>query len=114
MARRRLRVIIPAPRPCAGPREGALPPGRGRLVLGYQLSENSGYVPKATARIPDTAAFPFLPERPTYPGRHARPGHRWDSSPKIRFALDSPLEGEGFEPSAPRTRDYALRDCPSR
>jgi hypothetical protein len=37
----------------------------GRLVLGYQLSENSGYVPKATARIPDTAAFPFLPERPT-------------------------------------------------
>jgi hypothetical protein len=29
-------------------------------------------------------------------------GHRWDSSPKIRFAQDSPLEGDGFEPSVPR------------
>jgi hypothetical protein len=28
-------------------------------------------------------------------------GHRWDSSPKIRFALDSPLEEAGFEPSVP-------------
>jgi len=28
-------------------------------------------------------------------------GHRWDSSPKIRFAQDSPLEGDGFEPSVP-------------
>jgi hypothetical protein len=28
-------------------------------------------------------------------------GHRWDSSPKIRFAQDSPLEGTGFEPSVP-------------
>jgi hypothetical protein len=28
-------------------------------------------------------------------------GHRWDSSPKIRFAPDSPLEGDGFEPSVP-------------
>jgi hypothetical protein len=28
-------------------------------------------------------------------------GHRWDSSPKIRFAPDSPLEGTGFEPSVP-------------
>jgi hypothetical protein len=25
----------------------------------------------------------------------------WDFSPKIRFALDSPLEGTGFEPSVP-------------
>ena len=22
---------------------------------------------------------------------------KWDSAPKIRFALDSPLEGKGFE-----------------
>ena len=28
-------------------------------------------------------------------------GHRWDSSPKIRFAQDSPLEEAGFEPSVP-------------
>jgi hypothetical protein len=31
-------------------------------------------------------------------------GHRWDSSPKIRFAPDSPLEGEGFELSVPPSR----------
>jgi hypothetical protein len=31
-------------------------------------------------------------------------GHRWDSSSKIRFAPDSPLEGDGFEPSS-----YPLR-----
>src|ERR1700680_795850 len=28
-------------------------------------------------------------------------GHRWDSSPKIRFAVDSSLEGRGLEPSVP-------------
>src|SRR6266403_5857333 len=28
-------------------------------------------------------------------------GHRWDSSPKIRFAQDSPLEERRFEPSVP-------------
>ena len=28
-------------------------------------------------------------------------GHRWDSPPKIRFAPDSPLEGDGFELSVP-------------
>ena len=37
------------------------------------------------------------PERPD--------GHRRHSSPKIRFAPDSPLEGSGFEPSVP------LREC---
>src|SRR4029077_16834170 len=26
---------------------------------------------------------------------------KWDSSPKIRFALDPPLEEDGFEPSVP-------------
>ena len=30
--------------------------------------------------------------------------HRWDSFPKTRFALDSPLEQRGFEP--PVTREY--------
>src|SRR4029077_1089656 len=39
-------------------------------------------------------------------GHDQRPdGHRWHSSPKIRFAPDSPLEGSGFEPSVP------LREC---
>src|SRR6266478_2789553 len=35
-------------------------------------------------------------------------GHRWHSSPKIRFAPDSPLEGRGFEPSVPRKIETAL------
>ena len=26
----------------------------------------------------------------------------WDAPPKLRFAIDSPLEGAGFEPSVPR------------
>jgi hypothetical protein len=30
-----------------------------------------------------------------------RRAHRWDSSSKIRFAPDSPLEEAGFEPSVP-------------
>jgi hypothetical protein len=29
---------------------------------------------------------------------------------EVRFALDSPLEGEGFEPSVP-ARETTLRDC---
>jgi len=32
--------------------------------------------------------------------------------PNIRFAIDSPLERDGFEPSVPRERDYAFRDRP--
>jgi hypothetical protein len=32
----------------------------------------------------------------------------------ITSSSDSPLEGEGFEPSVPRKRDSALRDCPFR
>ena len=35
-------------------------------------------------------------------GREAPDGHRWGAPPKIRFALDSPLERNGFEPSVPR------------
>jgi hypothetical protein len=34
---------------------------------------------------------------------------------RTEFAADSPLEeGEGFEPSVPRKRHNALRDCPFR
>jgi hypothetical protein len=29
--------------------------------------------------------------------------------PKVRFAQDSPLEGDGFEPSVPRQKDNAFR-----
>src|SRR6266436_377516 len=32
--------------------------------------------------------------------------HRWVSSLKIRFAIDSPLEGDGFELSVPRERGH--------
>jgi hypothetical protein len=34
----------------------------------------------------------------------AAPSHSriWDSYPKVRFAPDSPLEGDGFEPSVPQ------------
>jgi hypothetical protein len=31
---------------------------------------------------------------------------------KVRFAADSPLEGDGFEPSVPRETDSTFRDCP--
>jgi DNA invertase Pin-like site-specific DNA recombinase len=42
-------------------------------------------------------------------GIHGAPnGHRWDSSPKIRFAVDSPLEGTGFEPSVPRHEKWSM------
>jgi DNA-binding response OmpR family regulator len=34
--------------------------------------------------------------------------HRWDSSLKISFARDSPLEGAGFELSVPRARSRSL------
>jgi hypothetical protein len=30
---------------------------------------------------------------------------RWEAPPKVEFALDSPLEGAGFELSVPRDRD---------
>src|SRR5947208_7728859 len=33
--------------------------------------------------------------------RWSPPPARWDSPPKIRFAPDSPLEEDGFEPSVP-------------
>jgi hypothetical protein len=32
--------------------------------------------------------------------------HRGDPPPKIRFAPDSPLEGDGFELSVPRERGH--------
>jgi|HubBroStandDraft_3_1064219.scaffolds.fasta_scaffold203647_2 hypothetical protein len=35
-------------------------------------------------------------------------GHRWDAPPKVRFARDSPLEGDGFEPSVPRVMEVDL------
>jgi hypothetical protein len=31
---------------------------------------------------------------------------------EVRFAGDSPLEGDGFEPSVPRGRNYDSPDCP--
>jgi len=30
-----------------------------------------------------------------------------DHGSKVRFARDSPLEGDGFEPSVPRSRNYS-------
>ena|SRR6266404_4078268 len=36
-------------------------------------------------------------------------GHRWDLPPKIRFAPDSPLEEDGFEPSVPLGREVMER-----
>ena len=29
----------------------------------------------------------------------------WRGNPKVRFALDSALEGDGFEPSVPGTKE---------
>jgi hypothetical protein len=37
--------------------------------------------------------------------------HRFPASgQEVRFALDSPLEGAGFEPSVPRQKDNAFRE----
>jgi hypothetical protein len=41
-------------------------------------------------------------------------GHRWDSSPKIRFAPDSTLQEDGFEPSVPRKRTTLFDTAPAR
>ena len=35
--------------------------------------------------------------------------HRWEPPRKLGFALDSPLEGGGFEPSVPRQKDLCKR-----
>ena len=40
----------------------------------------------------------------------ARAGRVAFAAEEIRFALDSALEGEGFEPSVP-ARETTLRDC---
>jgi len=39
-------------------------------------------------------------------------GHRWDSSPKIRFTQDSPLEEAGFEPSVPHGTETLFETVP--
>ena len=44
----------------------------------------------------------------------ARRGCSADHGSKVRFARDSPLEGEGFEPSVPREGNYATRLPPDR
>jgi hypothetical protein len=36
----------------------------------------------------------------------AADGRRWDAPPKVRFAIDSPLEGDGFELSVPGRRRH--------
>ena len=36
-----------------------------------------------------------------------------DAPPKVRFSADSPLEGEGFEPSVPREISDAFKSAPA-
>jgi hypothetical protein len=45
------------------------------------------------------------------PGDRPRRAIPWS---QVRFALDSPLEGGGFEPSVPRKRDSVFRCAPDR
>ena len=56
-------------------------------------------------RIPVSAGFRSAPmglRRWRWVGVGEIPdSHRWDSSPKISFAPDSPLERRGFEPLVP-------------
>jgi len=60
-----------------------------------QYSDDFGSFSEATAiEVPRAKAALASAEIPD--------GHRWDAPPKARFAPDSPLEGGGFEPSAPR------------
>src|ERR1700730_16232508 len=46
-------------------------------------------------------------------GRPSADAHRSCCAPKVRLAIDSPLEGTGFEPSVPHKITDA-RDCPFR
>ena len=39
--------------------------------------------------------------------------HRWEPPRKLGFALDSPLEGDGFELSVPRQKDSVF-EAPSQ
>src|SRR4029077_4003311 len=55
----------------------------------------------------------FLRKRRTVTGE-IPDSHRWDSSPKIRFALDAPLEGVGFELLVPRYNERSILEISSR
>jgi hypothetical protein len=59
----------------------------------------------------------ILARRSASPGaaaaREERPTTAMDAPVKVRFALDSALEGAGFEPSVPRQKDDAFREPPS-
>jgi hypothetical protein len=37
--------------------------------------------------------------------------YRYRDVPKREFATDSPLEGDGFEPSVPVKREHGFREC---
>ncbi|SRR6266404_3072121 len=59
-----------------------------------QYSENCGSLSEAAAiEVPRAKAALASAEIPD--------GYRWDAPPKARFAPDSPLEEDGFEPSVP-------------
>ena len=51
------------------------------------------------------------PSESSLPMLAPRTINRWNAPPKVRFATDSLLEGQGFEPSVPG-REWANPDAP--
>jgi hypothetical protein len=58
------------------------------------------WAPQCWMPIPESGAA----DSNTQKSRENPPRSRWDAPPKFRFAGDSPLEGDGFEPSVPLGR----------
>ena len=69
-----------------------------------ELNRRISEIPARSGKEPFARAFDGHP-----PGQ-ALPALRLKSAAGIKFAHDSPLEGDGFEPSAPRQKDNAFRD----
>jgi hypothetical protein len=77
-------------RPAADLHAGSLPDGLAEVRLGYE--------------DPPTLLIRHQGEPALALGVVRRQAAREFASPKVRFAMDSPLEGTGFEPSVPLRR----------
>jgi hypothetical protein len=65
-----------------------------------QYSDNCG-------SLSETAAIEVPRAKAALASAEIPDGHRWDAPPKARFAPDSPLEEERFEPPVPLGRGSA-------
>jgi hypothetical protein len=85
-----------------------------RAVGGYwsrKIHDFSGVLCKLCEYRSDRRVFmgPVEPGAGQQPDRApVQPGMK--PAAEVKFAMDSPLEGDGFEPSVPRQKDNAFRD----